>query len=248
MNNRFIIIMPFYNAEKWVGKSIKSVKLQNYDNFHCIVADDCSTDQSYEISKQAIGSDSRFTLIKNETNLGPLGNAYETAMNYAKNKDDIIVILDGDDFFYSANTLKIINDTYNENDCWMTYGSYINLSDKKIGKFSRQLPDRVIEENLFRNYEWCTSHLRSYKFGLLQRVRKKDLLDEQGVYIRAAGDLALMFPLLEMSSERSQFIKDVLYIWNDLNEMNEHKTKRELQLKSEQYIRNKIKYTKLEEF
>jgi glycosyltransferase involved in cell wall biosynthesis len=247
MKNKFLIVMPFYNAQKWVSKSIKSVKLQNYDNFHCIVADDCSTDQSYEICKQAIGDDARFTLIRSETNLGPLGNAYEAAIKFGKSKDDIVVILDGDDFFYSPNTLQIISDTYDSNKCWMTYGSYINLSNKKIGKFSRKVPDRVIQENLFRNYEWCTSHLRSYKFGLLQKVNREDLLDENGVYIRAAGDLALMFPLLEMSAERSQFVKDILYIWNDLNEMNEHKTKRELQIKSELYIRNMTRYNRIKE-
>tara|TARA_A100001515_G_scaffold46946_1_gene36959 strand:+ start:1941 stop:2690 length:750 start_codon:yes stop_codon:yes gene_type:complete len=247
MKNKFLIVMPFYNAQKWVSKSIKSVKLQNYNNFHCIVADDCSTDESYEICKQAIGDDARFTLIRSETNLGPLGNAYEAAIKFGKSKDDIVVILDGDDFFYSPNTLQIISDTYDSNKCWMTYGSYINLSNKKIGKFSRKVPDRVIQENLFRNYEWCTSHLRSYKFGLLQKVNREDLLDENGVYIRAAGDLALMFPLLEMSAERSQFVKDILYIWNDLNEMNEHKTKRELQIKSELYIRNMTRYNRIEE-
>tara|TARA_R100001163_G_C5068122_1_gene207924 strand:+ start:1218 stop:1967 length:750 start_codon:yes stop_codon:yes gene_type:complete len=247
MKNKFLIVMPFYNAQKWVSKSIKSVKLQNYNNFHCIVADDCSTDESYEICKQAIGDDARFTLIRSETNLGPLGNAYEAAIKFGKSKDDIVVILDGDDFFYSPNTLQIISDTYDSNKCWMTYGSYINLSNKKIGKFSRKVPDRVIQENLFRNYEWCTSHLRSYKFGLLQKVNREDLLDENGVYIRAAGDLALMFPLLEMSAERSQFVKDILYIWNDLNEMNEHKTKRELQIKSELYIRNMTRYNRIKE-
>ena len=143
--------------------------------------------------------------------------------------------------------MQILNDAYSINNCWMTYGSYINLSNKNIGKFSRQLPQEVIKQNLFRNYEWCTSHLRSYKFGLLQNVKRQDLIDEEGVYIRAAGDLALMFPLLEMSSERSQFIKDILYIWNDLNEMNEHKTKRELQIKNELYIRNMTKYNRIED-
>ena len=56
-----------------------------------------------------------------------------------------------------------------------------------------------------------------------------------------------MFPLLEMSSERSKFVKDILYIWNDLNEMNEHKTKRDLQIKSELYIRNMKKYNRIED-
>jgi len=246
MNNKFIIVVPFYNAQKWIAGNIKSIKFQNYNNFECIVADDNSTDNSYDVCTQSINGDERFTLIKNNKNIGPLGNAYEAAMKYAKNDNDIIVILDGDDFFYSPDTLSILNKVYNENDCWMTYGSYINLSNKMVGKFSRQIPSNIIENNLFREYEWCSSHLRSYRLGLLKKVNKQDLLDEGGNYIKAAGDLALMFPLLEISSTKSKFVKDILYIWNDLNELNEHKTKRGLQIKSEKEIRDMIKYNKIE--
>jgi glycosyltransferase involved in cell wall biosynthesis len=248
MNNNFLIIVPFYNAKKWIGKSIQSVKKQSYKKFKCIIADDNSNDGSDNICKKSISDDNRFFYTKNKINLGPLGNSYTAAMRYAENKDDIIVILDGDDFFYSKDTLKILNDTYNKNNCWMTYGSYINLSDKKRGKFSKQVPEFVIKNNLYRNYEWCTSHLRSYKFGLLQKVKRNNLLDENGEYIRAAGDLAMMFPLLEMSSHKAKYVNEILYIWNDLNDLNEHKTKRELQIKSERHIRNMIKYKLIEEF
>jgi len=249
MKNKFIIVMPFYNASKWVAKSIKSVMLQDYDNFNCIVADDGSTDNSYELCQQLIGNDNRFTLIKNDINLGPLGNAYEAATKHNKDldKNNIVVILDGDDFFYSKKTLSILNDHYNKFDCWMTYGSYINLSTKQVGKFSSPLPAKVIENNLYRNYQWCTSHLRSYKLGLLQKIKKDDIIDVNGDYFKAAGDLGLMFPLLEMSRERAHFVEDILYIWNDLNELNEHKDKRELQIKCEQHIRSLKKYDRLEE-
>lgn len=239
--------MPFYNAKKWVSKSIKSVKLQDYDNFHCVVADDCSTDDSYEVCKKAIDGDSRFTLVKNEKNLGPLGNAYEAAFLKAKDENEIIVILDGDDFFYSPQTLTTLNQAYNDFDCWMTYGSYINLSDKSRGKFSKQLPDHIVDNSLYRNYQWSTSHLRSYRFELLKKVNRSHLLDEDGQYFRAACDLALMYPLLEMSGHRAKFIDNILYIWNDLNELNEHKIKMPLQIRCEQKIRSMAKYTKLEE-
>lgn len=247
MKNKFIIAMPFYNAKKWVSKSIKSVKLQDYDNFHCVVADDCSTDDSYEVCKKAIDGDSRFTLVKNEKNLGPLGNAYEAAFLKAKDENEIIVILDGDDFFYSPQTLTTLNQAYNDFDCWMTYGSYINLSDKSRGKFSKQLPDHIVDNSLYRNYQWSTSHLRSYRFELLKKVNRSHLLDEDGQYFRAACDLALMYPLLEMSGHRAKFIDNILYIWNDLNELNEHKIKMPLQIRCEQKIRSMAKYTKLEE-
>ena len=240
MNNKFTIVMPFWNASKWVDKSIKSVMLQDYDNFNCIVSDDCSTDNSYDICNDLVRNDERFILNKNFTNLGPLGNAYEAATthNPSHDKNDIIVILDGDDFLYSKKTLSILNEHYNNFDCWMTYGSYINLSDKKVGKFSTPVNPLVIKDNLYRDTGWCTSHLRSYKLGLLQKINKNDIMDDNGHYFKAAGDLALMFPLLEMSRERAHFVKDVLYIWNDLNELNEHKDKRELQVECERHIRS----------
>lgn len=249
MKNKFTIVMPFWNASKWVDKSIKSVLLQDYDNFTCIVSDDKSTDNSYNICESLIGSDERFILNRNDVNLGPLGNAYEAAMihNTDHNKDNIIVILDGDDFLYNKQALSTLNEHYNNYDCWMTYGSYISLSNKKVGKFSRPVPQAVIQNNLYRESEWCTSHLRSYKLGLLQKIKKDDIIDENGDYFKAAGDLGLMFPLLEMSRERAHFVKDILYIWNDLNELNEHKDKRELQINCEKHIRSMKKYDRLEE-
>lgn len=246
--NKFIVVVPFWNAEKWIDKSLKSLKLQNYTNFECIVADDCSTDNSVEVAKRIIGTDPRFKLVSSKTNLGPLGNAYEAALIHSTAKDDdIVVILDGDDFLFSSDSLAILNDAYNQSKCWMTYGSYVNLSNKQRGKFSKQIPKQIIDDNSFRKNEWCTSHLRSYKVKLLKNIDKQDLLNDSGNYFRAAGDLALMFPLLELSGHNSKFIEDLLYIWNDLNELNEHKTKRIEQLQCELKIRSMKKYEPLKE-
>lgn len=246
--NKFIVVVPFWNAEKWIDKSLKSLKLQNYTNFKCIVADDCSTDNSVNVAKKIIGNDQRFKIVSSEKNLGPLGNAYEAALIHSEAKDDdIIVILDGDDFLFSPDSLAILNDAYSQFDCWMTYGSYVNLSNKQRGKFSKKIPKQIIDDNSFRNNEWCTSHLRSYKVRLLKNIDKQDLLDDSGNYFKAAGDLALMFPLLELSGHKSKFIEDLLYIWNDLNELNEHKTKRIDQLQCELKIRSMKKYKPLKE-
>ena len=65
MTNRFKVFIPFYNVEKWIKKTIRSVKRQNYKNFECILIDDMSTDNSVEIAQQEIENDNRFRLIKN---------------------------------------------------------------------------------------------------------------------------------------------------------------------------------------
>ncbi len=247
MDTHFKIIVPLYNSEEWIGKTIKSLDLQEYKNFECIIVDDCSTDNSYDIAQKNILNKPNYKLHKNEKNVGPLANAYNGALKLSSNlqDEDVVAILDGDDFLFSANTLTILNEAYKRDDCWMTYGSYINLSDKMRGKFARQVPKEVINSNMYRNYEWCTSHMRSYKSFLLNSVDRKDLLDKDGNFYKAAGDLALMFPLLEMSGHNAKYINEILYIWNDLSPLNEHKDKRGTQLSCEAKIRGLKKYNKL---
>ena len=100
-NNHFKIIVPFYNVEKWIVKCLNSLLLQNYSNYECIIIDDGSTDKSYELASRLVKNNERFKLIKNSKNVGPLENAYMAVMKYATDlkDEDIVVILDGDDFF-----------------------------------------------------------------------------------------------------------------------------------------------------
>jgi hypothetical protein len=80
---------------------------------------------------------------------------------------------------------------------------------------------------------------------LLQKISTEDIKDSDGNFFRAAGDLAIMFPLLEMSGYHAKYVKEILYIWNDLNELNEHKTKRKSQLELEKTIREAKRYDKI---
>lgn len=245
--NHFKIIVPLYNVEKWIKLCLNSVLLQEYENYECIIINDKSTDNTLKIIKDLNLPKDKFKVITNSQNLGPLANAYYGVVKHSTDlsDQDIIVILDGDDFFASDKTLTILNEEYNKNDCWMTYGSYINLSDRQRGKFSYQIPEAVIKENSYRSAPWCTSHLRSYKAFLVKMLDKKDLCDSDGKFYRAAGDLAMMFPLLEMCGHRSHFVEKILYVWNDQNVLNEHKTKRDQQVNCETVIRNNKRYKPL---
>ena len=45
------IIIPVYNAEKYIGECLDSVLLQTFQSFEVIVVDDCSTDNSRQIAE-----------------------------------------------------------------------------------------------------------------------------------------------------------------------------------------------------
>ena len=72
MLSELTVIIPMYNAEKFISETIKSLFDQTYKDFKVILLDDCSDDNSIEIAKQIINSDTRFEIIKNDKNLGYL--------------------------------------------------------------------------------------------------------------------------------------------------------------------------------
>lgn len=63
------VIIPCYNAEKYVEFSIRSMMSQTYRNLEIIITDDCSTDGTFYILQKLAKKDSRIKLYKNEINL-----------------------------------------------------------------------------------------------------------------------------------------------------------------------------------
>ena len=242
----FNVIVPFYNAEKWLSRCLKTVKAQDYDNYRVVVVNDCSTDNSKSIIESDIEGFNKFEYITTIENGGALNSTFKAIEHVNPDDEDVILILDGDDWFAKKNVLSILNDTYTNNDCLMTYGSYIEYPANERGKFSRQVPDFIVEKKIFRKCIWMTSHLRTFKYKLWKNVRRQDVLDSTGKIYAMAGDLPVMFPMLEMAEERSFFIEDILYVYNRTNPLNEDKINNELQLSIEDEVRNKPIYPRLE--
>ena len=68
------VLIPAYNAEKYLGEAIESILNQTFTDFECIIIDDCSTDSTWKIIQKYAKKDSRIVGVKNEKNLGIAGN------------------------------------------------------------------------------------------------------------------------------------------------------------------------------
>jgi len=243
---QFKIVVPMYNVEKWIGKCIESMKIQTYTNFQCVIIDDLSTDSSASIVENDIKDDSRFTLIINEEKKYALQNIYEGIEFLKPNDEDVIVTVDGDDWFYHENALDIVNKEYILTKCWMTYGSYILYPNDSWAPLP-SYPQEIIDKNTFRENSWRASHLRTFKYKLWKNIKREDLLDKSGNFYRMGWDLAFMFPMLEMSNGRISTIKTPLYVYNIENPLNDNKVDANLQLSVEAEVRQKKKYNPIEE-
>ncbi|MBQ7385548.1 MAG: glycosyltransferase family 2 protein [Ruminococcus sp.] len=69
MSKLVSIVLPVYNGAKYLRESIESVIAQTYTNWELLILDDCSTDETSEISKEYAEKDSRIKYFLNEVNL-----------------------------------------------------------------------------------------------------------------------------------------------------------------------------------
>lgn len=64
--------MPVYNGSAYIGESVESVLAQSHSDFYLKIFDNCSTDGTFDVIRKF--KDSRIQYIRNEKNLGLVGN------------------------------------------------------------------------------------------------------------------------------------------------------------------------------
>lgn len=96
------VIVPAYNAELFIEKTLKSVLNQTYTDIEVLVVDDGSCDRTVEVVEQIAGSDRRVRLFR-QPNSG-VAAARNAAIRQAKG--ELIAPIDADDIWYPSNLEK----------------------------------------------------------------------------------------------------------------------------------------------
>lgn len=243
-NKRFVIVIPSYNNSKYCEKNIQTSLDQDYEDFRIIFTDDCSSDDTFNKVSKIVNehkNKNKCTLIKNKTRVGALENLYN--MIHSCKDDEIILTLDGDDWFPNNNVLNRLNYHYTSEDIWMSYGQYTNhpMGGKGV---ANPYPKHVIDSNSFRSYQWGASHLRTFYSWLFKKIKKEDLMYE-GKFLSMTWDFAIMFPMMEMSGYHQKYIDETLYVYNLENPINDHKVNQKLQQRLDVLLRSKEKYQRV---
>ena len=90
------IIMPVYNAEKYLKQAIESVLNQTYSNFELILINDASTDNSKEICREYCKKESRIVLLENDSESHGPGPTRNIGLDHALG--EYIYFMDADDW------------------------------------------------------------------------------------------------------------------------------------------------------
>lgn len=121
------IVIPVYNAEKYIEETLKSVYAQTYTNFEVLLINDGSTDCSVSIISKYTKKDERFVLINLCKNKG-VSNARNVGIDRAKG--EYIAFLDSDDLWYKEKLEKQVAFML-QNDYDFSSTSYNMINDNK---------------------------------------------------------------------------------------------------------------------
>jgi hypothetical protein len=139
-----------------------------------------------------------------------LENFYDVAM--ALPPDRVIACLDGDDWFLHDRALGKISAIYEDKpETLVTYGQYCTFDP--FGRYSEGKCSEHPRDS-YRDDVWRASHLKTFRAGIFQRIKKEDLFFG-GDWMRVTCDVAVMMPILEMAGpERTVFNREVLYVYD----------------------------------
>lgn len=156
----FSIIIPTFNAEKHLHRSLTSITDQTFVEFECLIMDGASTDATLTIAKKLVSKDSRFKIFSKSD-----AGVYD-AMNQGimKSEGKYIYFLGADDYLKDNQVLEDVNRFLSSHDVQVVYGNVNSpeLGDRYDGPFSNY---KIAKKNICHQSTFCAQSVYK-KVGL----------------------------------------------------------------------------------
>lgn len=193
--NKFVFVIPAYNARETVCQMLMSLVAQCYPHWRAIIIDDISTDKTPDVIEmfcQSIGISDRITLIRNAEKKWEVENVL-MGINLC-DEDEIVCRLDADDWLCDNDALAIINDRYNRLPIDVLWTSHRwSFTDMNISGHLPRGSDPYV-------HPWVSSHLKTFRKSVITGVHDENFRGPDGKYFKRIGDQAIYLPVLAKSS------------------------------------------------
>lgn len=169
------VIIPVYNAEKYLSRCLNSLISQTFKDFEVICINDKSSDNSLEILKEFSKKDGRIKVIDNEKNLGAAFTR-NAGMDIAKGK--YIYFIDADDYI-DEKYLECMVQKIEQKDCDVVLN--LSIYSESNGNSAEYKHPSVPEINIEGEFIDKITNINDFPGVLWARLYKKSFLNEHNL-------------------------------------------------------------------
>ena len=142
MQTKFLVVIPAYNAGRFLAETVRSIQSQTLQEWHLVIVDDGSTDDTSQLSEQLASADFRISVVHQQNSgLTPTRNA---GWRFAKEHSiaaDYLYFIDADDVA-EPDVLRLAGEYMDEHpEVGCVYGDpYWWYSDEEALSYTRRIP------------------------------------------------------------------------------------------------------------
>lgn len=221
------IIVPVFNAEKYIVECLNSIICQSYKNLEILLIDDGSTDNSGSICDEFAKKDNRIKVIHKEN--GGVSSARNIGLKLAQGT--YVSFVDSDDCVdkeYIAALYEKIVKTNSD----ISFCGYSKLINKKLFEVKELLPEYInvdIQDKAFVEFFCRFFSFREYIFGSCCRILfKKELANGVcfDLNIKASEDLLFLVNIM-LKSKTITSVSQQLYFYRQTSVSTSHSYKKD---------------------
>lgn len=214
------LIVPAFNSFSALCLCLGSIYAQDHKDMKVVVIDDASTDDRIAPLVQKFCDQQGWTAIINPVNLQCPQNLVLGIEASDPAPDDIIFILDGDDWLPHQRVLSHIVEVYSQNPAtWLTYGSYVCVPADSEAPTTSWYPLETVLARTYRTHPITLfNHPITFKKFLWDALDpESDFKYPDKTWVEGVYDEAIMYPMLEMATNHYQRLGEILYVYNSNN-------------------------------
>ncbi len=220
------VLIPSYNCTPWIERCLESVAAQTERVGHVLVIDDASDEPGYEPLAHEACRRHGFGFHRNDRNMKCPYNLRLGIDMLGAEPDDVIFLLDGDDFLPHPGVFTRIMEVYEDPDVWLTYGNYRPHPRNTGQTLAHMYPSDLIARRGFRTGPACFNHPLTFRQHLWAHVADADMQTKSGRWFTGGYDMVIMSPMLEMATGLDghlhwRFLDEHLYTYNAVNPLSD---------------------------
>ncbi|RTL00359.1 MAG: glycosyltransferase family 2 protein [Proteobacteria bacterium] len=201
------IVIPAYNAEKYIISCLESVRMQNYMHWECIIIDDCSTDSTPQLIREFIINNPDYD-FKYKRNVANIRQGLSRNYGVSIATGDYLMFMDSDDILPVDSLTKLSSSIVDNED--LIIGNYASFYD---GHLEKLMVGAIDPEKFFIAREQNFSNIYNLVYPWAKLYRMAFWRSNNFQYKNVLVEDTVIWSSISSQAKSIKVISDVIYYY-----------------------------------